>query len=535
MNVYLIGILISFVVYLIVGTFVGRKVKNAEDYYVAGRRAPVILIVGSLTASFMSTGAFMGDVGEVYNGFFMAIVMVGIIQATGYIYGGFMFGRYLRRSEALTIPEYFARRFDSKKLRMLIGICVIVAVGAYLLSVMQGMATLMTSITPLPYWGCILLAWAAFTFFTVFSGSPGVLITDTIMFMVFVIAAIIAFPFITGEAGGWSTAIESLATFDPTPGIISWAGNPDYMYPSGGMNTLWATTYGIVWIITISVSPWQSSRYMMAKNEHTVLRSAIFASMCVIGVQTFLYFAAAFVAKINPDLGASNAPQAMIWAAQHAMPAIVGIILLTGIVAAGISSASTFLSLIGFSVVNDIMQFDKSDTKKTLSVSRRTMFIASLVILVLAIFNPPQIFWIMYFGSTVIACSLGIVSFASVWSKRITKTGAFCGVLMGFLGCGITKIVASVTGTSLPFYFDPFIVGFVLSAIGVIVGSKLTQPTAIEVAEREKLFVVPTIEKSVKEWRLTSKMSWIYFAFAAFILVFFIFGYAVPYVNGYLA
>ena len=100
MNIYLIGVIISMIIYILVGTFAGRKVKNIDDYYVAGRNAPTILIVGSLVASFLSTGAFLGDTGEVYSGFFMPIVIVGVMQGTGYLFGSALFGRFVRRSDA---------------------------------------------------------------------------------------------------------------------------------------------------------------------------------------------------------------------------------------------------------------------------------------------------------------------------------------------------------------------------------------------------------------------------------------------------
>ena len=54
MNIYATGILISIIVYLAVGNYAGRKVKHLEDYFVAGRKAPTLLIVGTLVASFMS-------------------------------------------------------------------------------------------------------------------------------------------------------------------------------------------------------------------------------------------------------------------------------------------------------------------------------------------------------------------------------------------------------------------------------------------------------------------------------------------------
>ena len=45
MNVYLIGMLISMVIYIVVGLFISKGVKNANDYYVAGRNMPTFLIV----------------------------------------------------------------------------------------------------------------------------------------------------------------------------------------------------------------------------------------------------------------------------------------------------------------------------------------------------------------------------------------------------------------------------------------------------------------------------------------------------------
>ena len=119
MNVYLIGTILAIAVFILIGVIAGRKVKDTNDYYVAGRKAPVILIVGSLIASFLSTGAFMGDTGEVYSGFFMGIVVVGIIQASGYVYGAGLFGKYIRRARVNTVPEYFGMRFNSKRLQKL--------------------------------------------------------------------------------------------------------------------------------------------------------------------------------------------------------------------------------------------------------------------------------------------------------------------------------------------------------------------------------------------------------------------------------
>ena len=130
MNIYMIGVLVSIFIFIVIGVLAGNKVKDTNDYYVAGRKAPVILIVGSLIASFLSTGAFMGDTGEVYSGFFMGILIVGILQASGYVYGAGLFGKYIRRSKVNTVPEYFGKRYNSTRLQMLASLTLMIAVTA---------------------------------------------------------------------------------------------------------------------------------------------------------------------------------------------------------------------------------------------------------------------------------------------------------------------------------------------------------------------------------------------------------------------
>ena len=64
MNIYFLGMCFSMFVYIIIGMVVSKRVKSVDEYYVAGRRAPVFLISGSLIASYASTSMFMGDAAQ---------------------------------------------------------------------------------------------------------------------------------------------------------------------------------------------------------------------------------------------------------------------------------------------------------------------------------------------------------------------------------------------------------------------------------------------------------------------------------------
>lgn len=61
MNIFFIGVVVSILVYIVVGIWAGRSVKDVNDYYVSGRNAPTILIAGTLFASMLSVNGFMGD------------------------------------------------------------------------------------------------------------------------------------------------------------------------------------------------------------------------------------------------------------------------------------------------------------------------------------------------------------------------------------------------------------------------------------------------------------------------------------------
>lgn len=526
MSIYLVGVLSALILFFIIGIVAGRKVKSANDYFVAGRRAPVLLVTGSLIASFLSTGAFLGDTGEVYSGFFMGIVIVGILQATGYIYGAGLFGRYIRRCDITTIPEYFSKRFDSKQLGKLAAFILIISVSAYLLSAIQGVSTVINRITGLNYRTCTVIAWLAFTVFTVYSGSPGVLLTDTIMFLVFLIGSLFAIPFVVRSAGGWYHGIEVLALSKEVPGIISWAGNPDYLYPDGWSNLTWAVTYGLVWALVVCVSPWQTSRYLMARDEHVVMRSSVWSSIGVMVVTVSLYFMAAFIRSVQDGLSGS---EAVIWSAMNLLPPFIGVILLTGITAAGLSSASTFLSQIGFSVVNDILSVPVEKDRARLRLSRMSMLAVSLIVLLLAWLNPPQIFWIMYFGGTVIASSWSVSALGSIWCKSFSKTGAYLSMLMGFLGCAGSKILYSLADTVPPIYLDPFFIGFLLSLFGAVLGSFLRRPGQTELARHNAMINPPAVPADPVAQRKDHTLWVVYFGFGLAVMVFFLICYALPF------
>lgn len=209
MTVYTITILLSLLAYVVVGNYVGRKVKGIEDYFVAGRRAPVFLIVGTLVASFLSSNVYIGQAGFNYAAN-AAIILISAVVLCGYIWGAVYFGRFIRRSRTLTVAEYFGQRFKSRPVRIIAGLTVIIGLGFYLIAVTQGTALIISSVTPLSYSQSLVISWASYTSFTFFAGSRGIIITDTMVFVFFLVVTFAAMYEIIAAQEGWFEAMDKL-------------------------------------------------------------------------------------------------------------------------------------------------------------------------------------------------------------------------------------------------------------------------------------------------------------------------------------
>jgi sodium/pantothenate symporter len=280
----------------------------------------------------------------------------------------------------------------------------------------------------------------------------------------------------------------------------------------------------------VAVSPWQSSRYLMAKDEHTVIRSACIAMAAILILYIALVFGAAAINLINPDI--DPAVKVMPWAAINVMPKLPGVLLMTGIMAAALSSASTFLSLVSFSACHDIFPHHTTDDRRHLRVSRYTMLLVGVVILSLTLFLPPEILEITYFAGTLFASSWGPLAFFSVWSDRISAAGAFWGIVAGFLGNAIAKFLSVFEVIDLPVALDPFVIGISLSVATILIVSKMGRATDAERSYRASIHQIPSGEFGEPKLGQTLLISKMLMLTGALMIVVMVVFYARPYAAG---
>ena len=494
MDIYTATIGASILVYIAIGNYAGRGVKKLDDYYVAGRRAPTLIILGTLVASVMSSTMFLGEAGFAYDTQAGPYVLFPQAACTGYVIGAIFFGRFLRRSRATTVADFFGQRFASARVQAIAGVTIILALGGYLLAVTQGAAILLSELSGLSYVKGLIVAWLSYTLFTMYSGSRGVILTDTLMFLLFTFASIGAIVFLVLDLGGWPSIIENLVAIEEKRELMSWHGiiGPGTEWPTATDYLIWAIVIDVSWMIVYAVSPWQSSRHLMARNEHVVLRASCLACLAVALLQVMVY---GMGGVINLGNAAIVPPEsATIWASLNMLPKFLGALMLAGIMAAILSSASTFLSLVGFSASNDIGIFKSADESKVLRFTRFMMLVIGVLALVAGLIFPPQIFWLTTFIATVFASSWGPVGLMSIWSKRITEAAAFWGMLTGLVFNVVPKFFTFVGLLELPVYLNPVIIGAAASLVVTLAVSRVTTVSDEESAYLKKLHQTPADE-----------------------------------------
>jgi len=535
MTWFIVGVIVSFLIFLIVGLLAGRSVKNADDYYVNGRNASTLFLAGTLFVSMLSVNGFTGDQGWVYSGNLTSLLLLNAICAIGYIVGPLTFGRYLRRTKCRTMPEYFGTRYNDVRNRRVSGVITIVSITAYLLATYTGVSILLQELTGLPFWACVFIVWACSTGFTFYAGSKGVIITDLIMFLVFMGGSVFVGYFIIQAQGGLGELIPNLMANPYKPeNLLDFHGN----IPGTGATNIfgsimYSVTLGIVWMVVFSVSPWQAGRNLMAKNEHVILRAGAICAILTVMYLLFLSLSSVSVLNINPHL--EDSQRVLIWASMNVVPPFLGVLLLSGIMSAGLSSDSTFLSVIGFSVTTDLVQRKFKSDKHMLGQSRIIMLGVGVIALILTLMGLAGIRIIAWFASEVIASSWLVAGIGSVVSKKLSSTGARWAMMSGFISFMITRTLVGLGiepfASTFVYFLHPFFIGVGMSLIFAILGSKLYPVTEPERKFHADMMIIPDSEVVAKEYSTDKVFGYILIVAGVITTAVLLFGWALPF-NG---
>ena len=207
-------IVVTIVLYLVamvfVGVYFGKKGSgsSSDDFYLGGRKMGPVVTAMSAEASDMSSYLLMGLPGLAYLCGLPEVTWTAIGLAIGTYLNWLIVARRLRRYSAklgaITIPDFFARRFGDKKhlLSCIAAVVILIFFIPYTASGFKAIGTLFNSLFGVEYHTAMIVGGIVVVLYTVMGGFMAVSFTDLIQSIFMTIALIVIVCFGVQQAGG---------------------------------------------------------------------------------------------------------------------------------------------------------------------------------------------------------------------------------------------------------------------------------------------------------------------------------------------
>jgi sodium/proline symporter len=497
-----IQILIAMGFYLLVvigiGLYYARRANESSDnYFIGGRKLGPWITAMSAEASDMSGWLLMGLPGVAYwlglsDAFWTAIGL-----AAGTYINWLIVAKRLRRysvvaGNAITIPEFISNRFkENKKIILTISsLFILVFFTVYAASCFVTFGKLFSTLFDMQYQVVMIIGAFVVILYTFLGGFLAESVSDFLQGIVMIAALCLILVLGTISAGGISAVINNIKGI---PGFFEFFGIAQPQLADGVQQIdaagrpLFgeAGNYGFLTIIsTLSWGlgyfgmPQVLLRFMAIEKSSDLKKSRRIATIwCVISL-----FAALSIGLIGRAmyptelLTQSSSESIFIIMSTGLLPPLVAGIILSGILAATMSSSDSYLliSASAFSrdIYKGIMKKDATD-KQIMIVTRITLLIVSLFGIVIALDENSIIFQVVSFAWAGFGATFGPIMLFSLLWKKTTHSAAIAGMLTGGGMVFIWKLLLKPIGGVFGIY--ELFPAFVLSCIVIVVFSLITK------------------------------------------------------------
>ena len=335
-----------------VGVVVAGRQRTTEDYFLAGRRMPWLVVAMSMFASVTSATSYMGLPGDAYseNCSLILLGVSGLFVAPILI---FVFFPFYRRLGVTTSFEYIGHRFGQPA-RLTVSALFLLARLGWLGVVIYSPALAISVATGVNLYSAIVLMGVLAVSYTVIGGLAAVLWTDVLQFII-----------LTGGAL-WVAATLIASVPEGLTGIITTARETDHLLRwDVNLVSLSATVVLFSSFFTlmqdygadqVTVQRLMSTRTFGGMAKATLL-NALF-DLLIVGLLLFLGIGMFAYYQYHPDLlpegvtGAKVLPHYIV----HALPNGVSGLLITALFAAAMSSMDSGINTLATVIVNDFVK-----------------------------------------------------------------------------------------------------------------------------------------------------------------------------------
>ena len=485
-----ICIIIAIVLYLAlmvgIGAWYSKKNKNTDDFYLGGRKLGPLVTAMSAEASDMSSYLLMGLPGlaVVYGIAEASWTAIGLAVGT-YINWLLVAKRirlYSHKINAVTIPEFFAKRFhdNAKVLSLIAALIIIIFFVPYTASGFSACGKLFSSLFGVDYQIAMIISAVVIVLYTTLGGFSAASTTDLIQSIVMTVALFVVVGFGVSQAGGVHAVLENASQLPAYFSLTSTGDGAGGTTPYGGLTIVSTLAWGLGYF----GMPHILLRFMAIEDSKKLKTSRRIASVwVVISMAVAIFIGTVGVGMIGAGVldGGFDGERVIIEISKllstyGIFPALAAGVILSGILAATMSTADSQLLAASSSASQDIfISFFKVklSQKKAMLIARASVVLISVIGVIIALDENSSIFRVVSFAWAGFGAAFGPLVLFSLFWKRTNKAGAVAGMVTGGAMVFIWKYIIAKLSPVLNIY--ELLPAFILSSLAIVAVSLLTK------------------------------------------------------------
>jgi len=450
-----------------IGLWHYRRASTEEGFLAAGRSLGPIVGGATLMANQVSAGATIGMVGfHYFSGISYAwtwpLVWIGWVVAALFV------APRIRRIAGLTLPDYFAARFESRAARGIAALFILVVYAVMLSAQYQAGGLLFGLVAGLEYPRAVLLVAGITTAYTVLGGMYSNAYVGLLKAILLLGCYAAAVPWLLSHVGSVSHLGEALTAIDPRL-TANWFG--------------WRQLLAISMAIGLGLaaSPYEiSAIYAMQSRRATRLAIGYsFLFQACIGVGILLFGLSMRV--VMPQLPAPDLATPVL--GMSILPPWIGqLVLLAAVVTftrTGGAILLTVASAVSHDLYGELLRPTASDRAKV-AAGRIAVVTFSAIPVLLALRQFDLVNFIVIWAAKLMVSFLFVPVVVGLNWQRATRAGAIWSMLGGMAAC----LAWSRYGTPYFLGLDPAEAGVLASGVLMVAVSLATTPVSQDTLRR---------------------------------------------------
>ncbi|KAF5088036.1 Sodium/pantothenate symporter [anaerobic digester metagenome] len=473
-----------------IGAWASKKIKNTEDYLVAGRSLGFWVFVLLMIGTVCSGMSLLGVSGLGYKFGWPTIweqIFVPLSIAFCIMFFGVKLHAITRTTGYITVQDYLAHRFESPTtLRSLSAVAGIIVSMIYLVGQYTAIAIVLMWLFEIPLWLALIIATLVVTIYTTIGGLYAVAWAALIQSLILIIGVVIMSPIIIFYAGGFTHVNEFMASVNPSL-VQPWMAEGMVFTPA------YLISFGVLLIVGLACAPHVINNVLAVKDARLFAWAPLLGFL-IYGAVMFLLKFAGFAGIALVQEGVFTLPSVpnaqdfvILYGIQNAIPHIALWSIFAVIVLAAVMSTTDRLMLtiggmFSWDIYKKIICKDASD-KQVLLVSKIVVILSALITMVIALNPPEMLAFLIWMGIGVMLSTFAVPLLAGLYWRRATRMGAIVSMASGLISAGVFGAYYQYV-SPLPLHFSFYAV--IVSLIAMIIVSLVTKPVSEKVLDETK-------------------------------------------------